>query len=177
MLLEKEIKLLLRDVPDFPKPGIVFKDITPLFGNALARKKVVEEIANYFSRENIQVLAAVEARGFIFGALIAQELNIPFIPIRKAGKLPYKKITEEYSLEYGQASIEMHEDAFAPGSRVLLHDDLLATGGTATAAAHIVQQLGGVVAGYSFIINLSFLPGEGLLKKRFDIKPHYIVKF
>jgi adenine phosphoribosyltransferase len=177
MLLEKQIKSLLRDIPDFPKPGILFKDITPLLNDAAVRKKVVDEIANHFSKENIQVLAAVEARGFIFGSLIAQELNIPFIPIRKAGKLPYKKISENYLLEYGQASIEMHEDAFTLGSRVLLHDDLLATGGTAAAAGRMVQQLGGVVAGYSFIINLSFLPGENLLKERFGIRPHYIVKF
>ena len=175
--LEEEIKPLLRDVPDFPKPGILFKDITPLLGNALARRNVVVEIANQFSNQNIQALAAVEARGFIFGSLIAQELGIPFIPIRKAGKLPYTKISEEYALEYGMAAIEMHNDALSFGSRVLLHDDLLATGGTATAAGKMVQQLGGIVAGYSFIINLSFLPGEALLKERFGISPHYLVKF
>ena len=177
MNLEEEIKLLLRDVPDFPKPGILFKDITPLLNNPLARKKVVESIAHYYAKESIEVLVAVEARGFIFGALIAQELNIPFVPIRKAGKLPYKKITESYSLEYGMAAMEMHVDSFAPGARILLHDDLLATGGTATAAGHLVQQLGGIVAGYSFIINLSFLPGERLLKDHFKINPHYVVKF
>lgn len=177
MLLEDEIKPLLRDVHDFPKPGILFKDITPLLSNPAVRKKVVDEIANHFSKQNIEALAAVEARGFIFGSLIAQQLNIPFIPIRKAGKLPYKKIKEEYALEYGNASIEMHLDAFLPGTRVLLHDDLLATGGTATAAGQMVQQLGGIVAGYSFIINLSFLPGENLLKTRFEVDPHYVVRF
>jgi adenine phosphoribosyltransferase len=177
MRLEEEIKPLLRDVPDFPKPGVLFKDITPLLNNPSARRKVVETVAHYFSSENIQALAAVEARGFIFGSLIAQELNIPFIPVRKSGKLPYKKISEEYSLEYGTASIEMHQDALFQGCRVLIHDDLLATGGTATAAGRMVQQLGGVVAGYSFIINLSFLPGEKLLKERFEINPHYIVNF
>jgi adenine phosphoribosyltransferase len=177
MRLEEEIKPLLRDVPDFPKPGVLFKDITPLLNNPSARRKVVQTVASHFASENIQALAAVEARGFIFGSLIAQELNVPFIPVRKAGKLPFKKITEDYALEYGQASIEMHTDAFPPGCRVLLHDDLLATGGTATAAGRMVQQLAGVVAGYSFIINLSFLPGEQLLKERFGIKTHYIVKF
>jgi adenine phosphoribosyltransferase len=177
MSLEEEIKPLLRDVPDFPKPGILFKDITPLLNSPSKRKKVVKAVADYFSNRNIHALAAVEARGFIFGSLIAQELNIPFVPVRKAGKLPFKKITEEYALEYGQAAIEMHTDAFPSGCRVLLHDDLLATGGTATASGRLVQQLGGVVAGYSFIINLSFLPGEGLLKERFGIDPHYIVKF
>lgn len=177
MLLEETLKPLLRDVPNFPKPGVLFKDITPLLNNPTARKQVVQTVAQHFANENIQALAAVEARGFIFGSLIAQELNIPFIPIRKAGKLPYKKITEEYSLEYGDAKIEMHEDALAKGTRVLLHDDLLATGGTATAAGHLVQRLGGVVAGYSFIINLSFLPGEEVLNKNFGIRPHYIAKF
>ena len=177
MNLEEEVKALLRDVPDFPKPGILFKDITPLLNHPASRKKVVASIGRFYEKERIQVLVAVEARGFIFGALIAQELNIPFVPIRKAGKLPYKKITESYSLEYGMAAIEMHLDSFAPGARVLLHDDLLATGGTATAAGHLVQQLGGIVAGYSFIINLSFLPGERLLKEQFEINPHYIVKF
>src|SRR5258706_16470148 len=147
MLLEETLKPLLRDVPDFPKPGVLFKDITPLLSNPTATKRVVAAVAQHFAKENIQALAAVEARGFIFGALIAHELNIPFIPIRKAGKLPYKKIYEDYSLEYGAARIEMHEDAFEKGTRVLLHDDLLATGGTATAAGHMVQRLGGIVAG------------------------------
>ncbi|MGC4022756.1 MAG: adenine phosphoribosyltransferase [Cyclobacteriaceae bacterium] len=177
MEIEKIIKPLLRDVPNFPKEGVLFKDITPLLNEPNARKKVVETIASHFKRENIRALAAVEARGFIFGSLIAQELNIPFVPIRKAGKLPFKKITEKYFLEYGEATIEMHEDAISKGTRVLLHDDLLATGGTAAAAGHMVQRLGGVVAGYSFIINLSFLPGEKLLKERFNIDPHYVVKF
>src|SRR5882762_2146479 len=177
MLLEETLKPLLRDVPDFPKPGVLFKDITPLLNNPSARRKVVQAVASHFASEHIQALAAVEARGFIFGSLIAQELNVPFIPIRKAGKLPYKKITEEYSLEYGEAKIEMHEDAFAKGTRVLLHDDLLATGGTATAAGRMVQRLGGIVAGYSFIINLSFLPGENVLKQNFGMNPHYMAKF
>src|SRR5258707_9566907 len=177
MLLEETLRPLLRDVPNFPKPGVLFKDITPLLSEPGTRKKVVETVAQHFSKENIQALAAVEARGFIFGSLIAQELNVPFIPIRKAGKLPYKKISEEYSLEYGEAKIEMHEDAFAKGTRVLLHDDLLATGGTATAAGRMVQRLGGIVAGYSFIINLSFLPGENVLKENFCVAPHYIAKF
>lgn len=177
MLTEETLKSLLRDVPNFPKPGVLFKDITPLLNNPSVRKTVVEDVATHFSDHNIQALAAVEARGFIFGSLVAQELNVPFIPIRKAGKLPYKKVIEEYSLEYGDAKIEMHEDAFEGGTRVLLHDDLLATGGTATAAGHLVQRLGGVVAGYSFIINLSFLPGEQVLKENFGVSPHYLVKF
>src|SRR5215831_15280976 len=169
MHLEEELKPLLRDVPDFPKPGVLFKDITPLLSSPSVRRNVVKTVADHFSTKDIHALAAVEARGFVFGSLIAQELNIPFIPVRKAGKLPFDKITEEYALEYGHATIEMHSDAFPRGCRVLLHDDLLATGGTATAAGRMVQQLGGIVAGYSFVINLSFLPGEQLLKQRFDL--------
>jgi adenine phosphoribosyltransferase len=122
-------------------------------------------------------VAGVEARGFIFGSLIAQKMAIPFIPIRKAGKLPFKKIREEYALEYGIASIEMHEDAVSRGTRVLLHDDLLATGGTASAAGTMIKRLGATVAGYSFIVNLSFLPGDVLLQSRFKVVPHYLISF
>lgn len=171
------IQSFLRDVPDFPKQGIIFKDITPLLANPPARKKVIEEIHQHFRTQQIEAVAAVEARGFIFGSLLAEALNVPFIPVRKSGKLPFHKIQEEYSLEYGKASIEMHVDAFAKGTRVLIHDDLLATGGTATAAGSMIEKLGGVVAGYSFIINLAFLPGEKLLTDRFGVKPHYLVTF
>lgn len=175
--LGEELKPLLRDVADFPKPGILFKDITPLLANPSARERVVDAIANHFKNHQIDAIAGVEARGFIFGSLIAQKMAIPFIPIRKAGKLPYKKIKEEYALEYGTASIEMHVDAVSNGTRVLLHDDLLATGGTATAAGNMIQRLGAIVAGYSFIINLGFLPGDALLQNRFNVKPHYLVSF
>lgn len=171
------LKPLLRDVPDFPRPGILFKDITPLLADHVARQKVVDAIALHFSTQQIEAVAAVEARGFIFGSLIAQELGLPFIPIRKAGKLPSKKITEHYLLEYGDAAIEMHLDALQPGTRVLLHDDLLATGGTASAAGKMIQRLGGVVAGYSFVINLSFLPGNLVLKEKFDVEPHFLISF
>jgi adenine phosphoribosyltransferase len=175
--LEEELKPLLRDVADFPKPGILFKDITPLLANPFARERVVDAIADHFKNHQIDAVAGVEARGFIFGSLIAQKMAIPFIPVRKAGKLPYKKIREEYALEYGTASIEMHEDAVSKGTRVLLHDDLLATGGTATAAGTMIQRLGATVAGYSFIINLSFLPGDTLLQSRFNVVPHYLISF
>jgi len=177
MQLEQTLKSLLRDVIDFPKPGIVFKDITPLLANPPVRRQVVEVIADHFSKEHIDVVAAVEARGFIFGMLIAQELNIPFVPIRKSGKLPYKKIHQDYALEYGVASIEMHEDALRLGARVLIHDDLLATGGTAAAAGNMISRLQGEVAGFSFIINLAFLPGEGVLTQRFGQKPHYLISY
>jgi adenine phosphoribosyltransferase len=171
------IQSFLRDVPDFPKPGIIFKDITPLLANPAARRKVVDEIAQHFTDQNVQAVAAVEARGFIFGSLLAEALAVPFVPVRKSGKLPYHKIQEEYSLEYGTASIEMHVDAIARGTRVLIHDDLLATGGTATAAGSMIERLGGIVAGYSFVINLAFLQGEKSLFDRFGVKPHYLVTF
>jgi adenine phosphoribosyltransferase len=171
------IQSLLRDVPDFPKPGILFKDITPLLANPGARKQVVDEIASHYKSKEIDAVAAVEARGFIFGVLLAEALEVPFIPVRKSGRLPYHKIQEEYSLEYGTASIEMHVDAVQQGSRILIHDDLLATGGTAAAAGRMIQRLGGEVVGFSFVINLAFLPGEKLLTKCFDVKPHYLVSY
>ena len=177
MTIEKTIQSLLRDVPDFPKPGIIFKDITPLLADPVARKHVVEVIGEHFRSKGIDAVAAVEARGFIFGTLIAQELGVPFIPIRKSGKLPYRKISEEYSLEYGTASIEMHEDAIAPGCKVLVHDDLLATGGTAAATGKMIRRLKGEVIGFSFIINLAFLTGETILTSEFGVKPHYLVSY
>ena len=177
MTFEKSIQSLLRDVPDFPKPGILFKDITPLLAEPVVRRQVVEAIANQYRSLRIEAVAAVEARGFIFGMLIAQELNVPFIPVRKSGKLPYRKISEEYSLEYGTASIEMHEDAIKPGCRVLIHDDLLATGGTASASGKLIKRLKGDLVGFSFIINLAFLPGEQKLINQFGIRPHYLVSY
>jgi adenine phosphoribosyltransferase len=177
MELTEILKPLFRDIQDFPREGIIFKDITPLLANPTARASVVKTIVAHFSDQRIEAVAAVEARGFIFGSLLANELKVPFLPVRKAGKLPYRKLSEEYSLEYGKAMIEIHEDAIEKNQRVLIHDDLLATGGTATAAGNLVRKSGGVVAGFSFVINLSFLPGEQLLKERFDLQPHYLVKF
>jgi adenine phosphoribosyltransferase len=155
----------------------VFRDITPLLAHPEARKSVVEEIASNYQDQKIDAIAAVEARGFIFGSLLAEALGVAFIPVRKSGKLPFKKIHEEYALEYGTASIEMHEDAIEPGSRVLIHDDLLATGGTASAAASMIKKLGGEVVGFSFVINLAFLDGEQVLTERFGVKPHYLVSY
>jgi adenine phosphoribosyltransferase len=177
MTIEKSIESLLRDVPDFPKPGIIFKDITPLLADHETRRKVINEIAAHFANKGIGAVAAIEARGFIFGSLIADALQVPFIPVRKSGKLPYHKIQEEYSLEYGTASIEMHIDSFQKGTRILIHDDLLATGGTASAAGNMIERLGGIVAGYSFLINLAFLPGETILKSKFKVDPHYLVSY
>ncbi len=177
MVDQLRIQPLLRDVPDFPKPGIIFKDITPLLADPVMRKHVVNEIAAHYKTSMIDAVAAVEARGFIFGSLLAEALEVAFIPVRKSGKLPYHKIHEEYALEYGKASIEMHVDAIQPGSRVLIHDDLLATGGTASAAGNMIQRLGGEVAGFSFIINLAFLPGEKVLMDRFGVQSHYLVSY
>lgn len=177
MQLGDRIKSLIRDVPDFPKPGIIFKDITPLLEQPQLSRDIVKEIAKQFAGQKIDAIAAIEARGFLFGMLIAEELQIPFIPVRKEGKLPYRKITQSYALEYGTASMEMHEDAIEPGWRVLIHDDLLATGGTAGAAGFLVKKLEGVVAGFSFLINLSFLSGEKKLLNEFSCQSHYLIQY
>jgi adenine phosphoribosyltransferase len=177
MSLEEKLKSLLRDVPDFPKPGIIFKDITPLLATPLVRAEVVHAIAEHYQSLGIDAIAGVEARGFIFGSLLAQEMNVPFVPVRKAGKLPFHKITQEYDLEYGKAVIEMHTDAIKPGWKILIHDDLLATGGTAGATGNMIRKLQGQIVGFSFLINLSFLAGEKSLSKEFGIKPHYLVRY
>ena len=140
-------------------------------------KDVIKAIADQYKNQKIDAIAAVEARGFIFGSILAQELQCAFIPMRKSGKLPYKTISQEYALEYGTASVEVHEDGIKKGWNVLVHDDLLATGGTASAAGWLVQQLGGSVAGFSFLINLAFLPGEQKLLKEFNVQPRYILKY
>lgn len=140
-------------------------------------KDVISAIATQFKNQKIDAIAAVEARGFIFGSILAQELQCAFIPMRKSGKLPYKTVSQEYALEYGTASVEVHEDAIQKDWNVLVHDDLLATGGTASAAGWLVQQLGGSIAGFSFLINLSFLPGEEKLSKEFSVQPKYILKY
>lgn len=177
MPLTDNLKSLIRDVPDFPKPGIIFKDITPLLENPLVVKSVVNALIEPFQNQKIDAVAAIEARGFLFGFLMAQELGVPFIPVRKEGKLPYKKISQSYTLEYGSASIEMHEDAVMPNWNVAIHDDLLATGGTANAAGQLIERLGGEVAGFSFIVNLSFLGGEQLLEKLFNKKARYLIQY
>jgi len=177
MDLEARVKNVIRDVPDFPKPGILFKDITPILADHKLVKDVIAAIAAQYKNLKIDAIAAVEARGFILGSILAQELQCAFIPMRKSGKLPYKTISQEYALEYGTASVEVHEDAIQKGWNVLVHDDLLATGGTASAAGWLVQQLGGSIAGFSFLINLSFLPGEQKLSKEFNVQPKYILKY
>src|SRR5690606_8000608 len=129
-MIEQRLSAAIRDVPDFPRPGIIFKDITPILKDPDLCGAIVEHMAEAIDEETIDVIAGIESRGFLFGLMLAQRLKKPFVPVRKAGKLPYDTVRQEYTLEYGNAVIEIHADAFAAGSRVLIHDDLLATGGT-----------------------------------------------
>ena len=163
MSIAEEVAQVVRDIPDFPKPGIVFKDITPVLAYPALCEKIVKELAQVWTGLPVDGIAGIESRGFIFGMQLAQLLHVPFIPIRKAGKLPYKTVSHSYNLEYGSATIEMHTDAIKPGQQILIHDDLLATGGTAAAAAVLIEKLGGTVAGYSFLIELGFLEGQQVL--------------
>jgi adenine phosphoribosyltransferase len=158
-----QVRALIRDVPDFPQPGILFRDVTPLLRDAAALREVVAHFAGRYRDAGIDVVAGIESRGFIFGAPLAMELGVGFVPIRKVGKLPAEKIFREYALEYGTAALEIHVDAVSPGDRVLLIDDLLATGGTALAATQLIESLGGTVAAIAFLIELEFLAGRGVL--------------
>ncbi|RKX71022.1 adenine phosphoribosyltransferase [candidate division WOR-3 bacterium] len=169
-----DIKKFIRDIPDFPKPGIIFKDITPLLLDPDAFGWTIEALARGFAWDRIDKVASVEARGFIFGAGVARYLKVGFIPIRKPGKLPYQTIAEEYELEYGTDRLEIHTDAVKAGEGILIIDDLLATGGTALATAHLVEKLGGRVVGIGFVIELAFLKGREKLK---DYKIHTLIKF
>ena len=155
---------LIRDVPDFPKPGILFKDITPVLQNPAAFAEAVEVMSQHARKYNPDVIVGIESRGFVFGAPIAVQLGIPFAMTRKLGKLPYDRITEEYALEYGTNTVEMHTDAITPGQRAYVIDDLLATGGTAAAAARLVERLNGRIAGFGFMVELTFLQGRENLR-------------
>jgi len=163
-MIASKIKHTVRDVHDFPKPGIIFKDITPILKDYKLCAEISRELMLQVQDLEIDVVAGIESRGFLFGPQLAQLLQVPFVPIRKAGKLPYKTIQESYDLEYGSAIIECHEDALLKGQRVLIHDDLLATGGTVVAATKLIQQLRAELVGYSFIISLDFLNGKDRLK-------------
>lgn len=159
-MIETKIKSTVRDVMDFPKPGIIFKDITPILKDPALCMEINQALVRAVEGVEIDVVAGIESRGFLFGPALAQLLKVPFVPIRKAGKLPYQTVQQSYNLEYGTATIELHEDALLAGQKVLIHDDLLATGGTVVAASELVRQLGAVVAAYSFIIALDFLNGK-----------------
>jgi adenine phosphoribosyltransferase len=158
--VEDELRRCIRDVPDFPKPGILFKDITPLLANPRAFNLVLDRMAEQYDGRAIDVIVAIEARGFIFGAALASRMRKAFAPARKPGKLPAATHRVEYQLEYGTDAVEMHVDAIKQGDKVLVVDDLLATGGTAAATCALVQKLGGHVVAASFVIELAFLSGR-----------------
>ncbi len=155
---------LIRDVPDFPKPGILFKDITPVLEHPKACQQVVDLLAVDARDKGAEAIVGIESRGFIFGVPVALALGVPFVMARKLGKLPYDKISEEYALEYGTNTVEMHVDALRPGQKAYIIDDLLATGGTAAAAARLVERLKGTVCGFGCLIELSFLEGRKNLR-------------
>ena len=168
MSLKEKIATTIRNVPDFPKPGIAFKDISPILEDAILSKEIVQEFKRRTVALELDAIIGIESRGFIFGMPLAIELGLPFILVRKKGKLPYKTVGVSYDLEYGKAEIEMHVDSIKPGWRVLIHDDLLATGGTATAAAQLVEMQQAKVAGFSFLVELSFLNGAENIRKYSD---------
>ena len=160
----EQIKALIRDVPDFPEPGIVFKDITPVLADPIAFSTIIDLIVVHFGRGNVDKVVGIEARGFILGAPVAYHFGAGIIPVRKKGKLPYDTLEETYALEYGTAALEIHTDAVQAGERVLVVDDVLATGGTAKAAASLVERVGGKVCGIATLIELEFLHGRDKLQ-------------
>lgn len=161
----EDLKQKIRNVQDFPKPGIGFKDITTLIKDAAAFKQSIDALASHYDPADIDVIVGIESRGFIFGAALAYKWGKGFVPVRKPGKLPAEKISEEYQLEYGTDAVEIHKDAITPGQRVLIIDDLLATGGTVAATANLVERLSGKIVGISFLIELSFLNGREKLSR------------
>ncbi len=158
-----DLRAYIRDIPDFPKPGILFKDITPLLADSDAFRHAIHQFAAHYRPQSIDAIAAAEARGFLFAAPLALQLSKPLIPLRKPGKLPYRTHSFKYELEYGSAELHVHEDVIRPSARVLIVDDLLATGGTMQAGAKLIEKAGGVVAGCAFLIELRFLNGRDKL--------------
>lgn len=154
------IRAAIRDIPDFPKPGILFKDITPILADPALFRGAIDLFVAQHREDPPELIAAIEARGFLFAAALADRLGIGLVPIRKQGKLPYRTLSQSYDLEYGSATLELHADAFPAGSRVLLIDDLLATGGSAAAAIELIEKAGGRVVGVDFLIELAFLKGR-----------------
>ena len=167
-MLSQKIQSVIRDIPDFPKDGIVFKDITPILADSALCLEIVDTFIKELKGLKIDTVVGVESRGFLFGLMLANALKVPFVPIRKKGKLPYEVVSHKFDLEYGSAEIEMHVDAIQKGSNVLVHDDLLATGGTAVASANLIKKLGGVVCGFAFVVELGFLNGKLMLNKYSD---------
>ena len=157
---QMDLRSFIRDIPDFPKKGILFRDITPLLAAPKAMREVERQFVEAWKDQKVTAVAGVESRGFIFGTLVARGLGIPFIPIRKQGKLPWTRLSESYALEYGEGVLEAHEDAARAGDRVVIVDDLLATGGTAKASARLIERLGGHVVGFGFVVELGFLSGR-----------------
>jgi adenine phosphoribosyltransferase len=170
----ENLKALIREVPDFPKPGILFYDITTLLKDPVGLHGSVDSLAEHYLGQVIDRVVGIEARGFIFAPMVAYRLNAGFVPVRKPKKLPAETARVEYSLEYGKDSLEIHKDAITKGQRVLVIDDLLATGGTAAAVAELVESLGGVVAGMGFLIELEFLKGKEKISK-YDV--HSVLKY
>lgn len=168
------LKEKIRDIPDFPKPGIIFKDITPLVKDPAMLRLAVHQLIHPFLGKDITAVAGMEARGFIFGSLVAWELGIPFIPLRKPGKLPYDVQSVSYDLEYGSATLEAHIDSFDEADKVLLVDDLLATGGTAKASCELVEKLGATVVACAFVVELDFLKGANKLS---DYQVHSLLHY
>ena len=165
MTLEDKIKKTIRDVPDFPKKGILFKDITPILHDQKLCTEIVDGFISTFLKTKIDAIVGTESRGFLFGMLLANKMNVPFVMLRKSGKLPWKTDSYEYELEYGKAKVEIHVDSLKPDWNVLVHDDLLATGGTAEASANLVLIQKAKIAGFAFVVELGFLKGKEKLKK------------
>jgi len=165
MTIEQKVKDVIRDIPNFPKEGIIFKDITPILQNPQLCTEIVESIKEKVKGLDIQGVAGIESRGFLIGVPLALALNVPFILIRKKGKLPYETVSYKYDLEYGSAEVEMHTDAVYKDQNILLHDDLLATGGSASAAAELIQMQGANVTAINFLVELSFLNGRDMIEK------------
>jgi adenine phosphoribosyltransferase len=159
-MIAEQIKSAIRDIPDFPKPGIMFKDITPILKDPGLCTGILDAFVEQLKGTRIDAIAGIESRGFLFGLSLATRLGVPFVPVRKAGKLPFTIKQKAYKLEYGTATIELHTDAFEPGQHILIHDDLLATGGTALAASELIAEMGGIIAGFSFVVGLGFLNGR-----------------
>ncbi len=162
-MLAMDLKPYIRDVPGFPQPGILFRDITPLLADAAARGYAIDEMAAHVAARGVDAIVAIESRGFLFGMPLADRLGLPFVPVRKPGRLPAERMSVEYSLEYGSGQLDIHADALAPGARVVIVDDLLATGGTAQAACKLVELLGAHVDSLLFLVELGHLGGRAAL--------------